>query len=258
MSCETNMQAKALALARQGLPIFPCRCVDKRPLTQNGFKDASSDPELVQRWWALWPRAYIGAPTGDKFAVIDLDLQYVEARSWLETNRARLPLTRTHVTKSGGRHLLFKPSSKVGCTTSKLGPHIDTRGQGGYVIWWPACGFDVMHGGELAEVPGWVLHALAPSPTNVIPFPTPARKFSANKSDARVQGLVATVANAREGERNSLLFWAAMRINDMLAGREIDRMAGANALAALAQAAFGTGLARAEIMRTIASAARSA
>jgi hypothetical protein len=255
---EMNMQAKALALARQGHPVFPCRCVDKRPLTQNGFKDASSDLELVHRWWALWPRAYVGAPTGDKFVVIDLDLQHVEALSWFETNGARLPLTRTHVTKSGGRHLLFKPNSKVGCTTSKLGPHIDTRGLGGYVIWWPACGLDVVHGSKLAEVPDWVLDALALAPTNVIPFPTPARKFSANDSDARVQGLVATVANAREGERNSLLFWAAMRIYDMLAGREIDRIAGANALATLAQAAFQTGLARTEIMRTIASAARSA
>jgi putative DNA primase/helicase len=109
---EITMQAKALALARQGLPVFPCRCVDKRPLTQNGFKDASSDLELVHRWWALWPRAYVGAPTGDKFVVIDLDLQHVEALSWFETNDARLPLTRTHVTGSGGRHLLFKPNSK--------------------------------------------------------------------------------------------------------------------------------------------------
>jgi bifunctional DNA primase/polymerase-like protein len=255
---EITMQAKALALARQGLPVFPCRCVDKRPLTQNGFKDASSDLELVHRWWALWPRAYVGAPTGDKFVVIDLDLQHVEALSWFETNDARLPLTRTHVTGSGGRHLLFKPNSKVGCTTSKLGPHIDTRGFGGYVIWWPACGLDVLHPQTLAEVPRWALDALAPAPTNVIPFPRPNRISSANNSDARVQGLVATVANAREGERNSLLFWAAMRIYDMLALRELDRVAGADALAALAEAAFRIGLARTEIMRTIASAARSA
>src|SRR5262249_49270632 len=132
MSSKINMHAKALALARQGLPVFPCRWVEKRPWTDNGFKDASTDPELVRRWWAQWPRAYIGVPTGDKFVVIDLDLQHVEALSWFETNRARLPLTRTHVTKSGGRHLLFKPNSKVGCTTSKLSPRIDTRGSADY------------------------------------------------------------------------------------------------------------------------------
>jgi len=258
MSGEINMQAKALAFARQGLPIFPCRCVDKRPLTQNGFKDASSDSELIHRWWQQWPRAYIGVPTGEKFIVIDLDLQHPEALAWLETNRARLPLTRTHVTKSGGRHLLFKPNSKVGCTTSKLGAHIDTRGLGGYIIWWPACDLDVLHGEALTEVPDWVLEALAPTPSNVIQFPTSVRNFSAHNTDARVQGLVATVANAQEGQRNSLLFWAAMRVYDMLAQREIDRIASADALAALANAAFRTGLARAEIIRTIASAARSA
>jgi hypothetical protein len=121
MSGEINIQAKALALARQGLLVFPCRCVDKRPLTQNGFKDASTDPEVIRNWWALWPRAYIGVPTGDKFVVVDLDLQYPEALTWCENNCARLPLTRTHVTKSGGRHLLFKPHDKVGCTTARYG-----------------------------------------------------------------------------------------------------------------------------------------
>jgi hypothetical protein len=257
MSGELNMWAKALALARQGLPVFPCRCIDKRPLTENGFKDASVNPDTVNRWWQRWPRAYIGVPTGERFVVIDLDLQHPEALTWLETNRARLPLTRTHVTKSGGRHLLFKPNSKVGCTTSKLGPNIDTRGLGGYIIWWPACRFDVLHGKTLAEVPQWMLEALAPAPNNVIRFPTPQRTDTSN-SDARVQGLVATVANAPEGQRNSLLFWAAMRVYDMLALRELDRPAGANAFDALAEAASRSGLPLIEIRRTIASAARSA
>src|SRR5262249_12137895 len=256
MSSEVTMQAKALALVRQGLPVFPCRCIDKRPLTDNGFKDASADSEQVRRWWQQWPRSYVGVPTGDKFVVIDLDLQHQEALAWLEANRVRLPLTRTHATKSGGRHLLFKPNSKVGCTTSKLGPHIDTRGLGGYVIWWPACGLEVLHGRALAEVPYWMLQALTPAPSNIIPFPAP--RISTGHSDARVQGLVVTVTNAREGERNALLFWAAMRVYDMLAGRELDRIAGTNALAALAEAASRAGLPSIEIRRTISSAARSA
>jgi Bifunctional DNA primase/polymerase, N-terminal len=256
MSGEINMQGKALALARQGLPVFPCHCVDKRPLTQNGFKDASTDPELIRRWWQLWPRAYIGVPTGNKFVVVDLDLQHPEALAWNESNRARLPLTRTHVTKSGGRHLLFKPNSNVGCTTSRVGPHVDTRGLGGYIIWWPACGLEVLHPGTFAEMPSWVVEALTPAPNNVIPFPVPLK--TTIDSSARLQGLVATVANAREGARNSLLFWAALRVYDMLAGREIDRLAGANALAGLAEAASRAGLPPIEIRRTIASAARSA
>ena len=35
--------------------------------------------------------------------------QYAQQRAWIEANRPRLPLTRTHgPTRSGGEHLLFK------------------------------------------------------------------------------------------------------------------------------------------------------
>src|SRR6516225_7884761 len=86
------MQNMALALTRQGVPVFPCRCNDKRPLTMNGFKDATTDPNIVKKFWSGWPRAYIGVPTGDKFVVIDIDLQHPEAASWHAENRERLPL----------------------------------------------------------------------------------------------------------------------------------------------------------------------
>jgi hypothetical protein len=261
MSAAINMQGKALALARRGLPVFPCRCVDKRPLTDNGFKDASTDPEQVRRWWTQWPRAYIGVPTGDKFVVIDLDLQHDEALTWYEHNRARLPLTRTHVTKSGGRHLLFKPAAGVGCSTSKLGPHIDTRGSGGYIIWWPACGLDVMHRDALAGVPGWIIEALGrATPSNVVPFPKQTYYVArtAVRSNACVQGLIATVASSQVGQRNAILFWAACRISEMITARELDKYAGATAYAAIANAALHIGLSKTEIERTIESAARSA
>jgi putative DNA primase/helicase len=109
----SRMRDAALALA-QRVPVFPCG-QDKRPLVARGFHAATTDAAVIRDWWRRWPDALIGVPTGLKFVVVDVDLQHPEALAWYENNRARLPLTRTHVTKSGGRHLLFAPEPRVRC-----------------------------------------------------------------------------------------------------------------------------------------------
>ena len=80
---------KALDLARRGVPVFPCKVADKTPYTTHGFKDASTDPARIRRWWSRWPDALIGVPTGIKFVVVDVDLQHREAQQWYA--RANLP-----------------------------------------------------------------------------------------------------------------------------------------------------------------------
>ena len=157
------------------MPVFPCDN-DKRPFTAHGFKDASTDPDVIRRWWTRWPNALIGVPTGIKFCVVDVDLQHPEAQEWY--GRANLPVTRTHVTRSGGRHLLFRPHDEFRCSASKIWKHVDTRGLGGYIIWWPAEGLEVLHAGTVAEVPGWIIAKLNPPP----PPPRP----SSNAPDSRI------------------------------------------------------------------------
>ena len=80
---------EALRLAREGIPIFPGGA-GKRPLIQHGFKAASADPDQVHLWWTEYPEALIGVPTGEKFVVVDLDLQHTEALAWYDDHRADL------------------------------------------------------------------------------------------------------------------------------------------------------------------------
>ena len=200
----------ALALAARGVSVFPC-AETKAPLTPRGFKDASADPGALQHWWTRWPEALIGVPTGERFVAVDVDLQHVEAQDWYA--RANIPPTYTHVTRSGGRHILFQPHEQVRCTASKIWRHVDTRGRGGFIIWWPAAGFDVMHRDVLAPVPDWIVRALQPKPPLTICGEPVVRCAGGDDAKAKIAGIVRAVAGAREGERNRpLTFWGACRL----------------------------------------------
>jgi len=245
----------ALALAAKSVPVFPCRNLpgnadDKKPYTLHGFKDASADPVVVTQWWRQWPDALIGVPTGERFVVLDLDLaKHIEAQKWYDDNRDRLPRTRVHVTRSGGRHLLFKPHPAIKNTTSKIERGVDTRGAGGYCIWWPAEGLPVLHGGNVTEVPEWLTAILHPRPPKLELIVNRGAIRRGNPSK-KLEGILRRMSEAREGERNSLLFWCAKRIRDMVALGELDRAEYRAAFDDLITAAVAAGLTHSEAEKT--------
>jgi hypothetical protein len=136
----------ALALAAAGRKCFPCG-VNKRPATPHGFHDAATDPAVVRQLWRQWPGPLVGVSTGEASGVdaLDLDAKHPEAGGWWATHRARLPVTRTHRTRSRGLHLLFWHAAGLRCTAGVIAPGVDIRADGGYVIWWPASGLAVAY-----------------------------------------------------------------------------------------------------------------
>lgn len=103
MSPTADALAATLTL---GLPVFPCRA-SKKPAGPHGFRDAVIDADEIERLWDRHPGPLIGVPTwaATGFDVIDVDPPRGE--QWLDENRHRLPMTRTHRTRSGGWHILF-------------------------------------------------------------------------------------------------------------------------------------------------------
>src|SRR5580700_1768530 len=100
---------RALELAASGLPVFPCGN-NKTPLKgSEGFKDATIDPHLITDLFTRSRATLIGVPTGEPSGVDALDIdsgKHPEAGHWLQQ---REPIeTRTHRTRSGGLHLLFR------------------------------------------------------------------------------------------------------------------------------------------------------
>jgi hypothetical protein len=127
-----NMIRHALALAKQGMAVFPCRCRDKRPATANGLKDATTDPEQIITWWTEQPGYNVAIATGaiSKIFVVDAD----GPDAALELRRLNLPATVEAIT-ARGKHLYFRyPGTSVRNTAGKIAPGIDTRGDGGYVL----------------------------------------------------------------------------------------------------------------------------
>jgi Bifunctional DNA primase/polymerase, N-terminal len=250
----------ARSLGRQGAGVFPCKNIPtdpaqhKAPLTVRGFRDASTDEAVICAWWECWPNALVGV-VAEQFCVIDVDLQHPEARSWLDQHRDRIPSTRIHRTQRGGLHFIFRPQAEVGCSVGSLASHVDTRGQGkGYVIWWPAHGFEVMHPEVIAPVPEWVVTALRPATPEPVPSGPAVKCPSDTFVTAKLAGIISRAAAAQEGERNAITFWCGCRLAEMVQEQMIGRD---EAIALLVEASSRTGLPQREILRTARSAFRS-
>lgn len=71
--------ARALAYARHGWPVFPCRPGRKEPDTAHGFKDATIDPGRITAWWS-GNRTGIGALAADPVAGRDGDVVWQAAQ----------------------------------------------------------------------------------------------------------------------------------------------------------------------------------
>lgn len=158
-----------------------CDRSGKHPLTGRGFQDATTEPESIRGWWKTWPMANIGVSTGAQCWVLDIDFRSdknghltVEA---LEREHGLLPETQTARSQSGGRHYFFAGDASVQCSKEKVGPGVDVRGTGGYIIVEPSRidgtyafdDWDVLAGERpnLAAAPGWLLDLVAGTPRAV-------------------------------------------------------------------------------------------
>jgi hypothetical protein len=122
------------------VPVFPCEPGAKRPLTRNGHWDATTDPRVIERWWKRWPSANVGVPTGKKSGVVVLDVDVddggLESLAKLERAGAPAPKTARASTGGGGIHVFFRSprGTQIRNSAGLLGPGLDVRGEGGYVV----------------------------------------------------------------------------------------------------------------------------
>lgn len=261
-----DMRASAHAYAAHGWPIFPLSGkVPALPAKQGGrgFKDATTDHDVIDRMWTRFPGANIGLRTGEtsRVAVLDVDPRHGgnESLTRIETDRGCLPGTLLSQTGSGGLHFLYRWAPGIGNNAGRWGTGLDGRGEGGYIVAPPSIHPDtgqpyVWAGDWRSELAAWPVDHLPygreplARPTNVVPFPR-------QPGNGTLSGLVRTILEAKEGGRNDALNWSAYKAGqDVTAGRlQLNEV-----VAALDSAARQIGLTDPEISKTIASALRSA
>lgn len=158
---STRMQERKAELHRlvdAGFPIFPCNAKTKSPLTPQGFKDASTDPLQIRRWIRNFPDCLWAVPTGTTTGLYVLDVDVDPDRGidgFMTLSDSGITIsegTPFHTTRRGGKHYFFKHQSGLKSTAGVIGDGVDTRGDGGYVIWWPTEGLEHI-GSDLDNLP---------------------------------------------------------------------------------------------------------
>ena len=154
----------ALEWAEQGVPVFPVG-ESKAPLTKNGHKDASTDPDKVKDMFGrgAWG---IGGAMGRESGLFAIDSDHYKpgdagsaAKAFIADlgRDGLLPETRTHATRNGGRHYLF--SSDTDWPNLNPCDGVEVKGEGGYIVLPPSPGYSVEREG-IAEAPAGLLKVL--------------------------------------------------------------------------------------------------
>lgn len=187
IEAESDRLRAALTYAKRCWPVAPahsirrdglCSCGDKgcdrqgkHPRTLHGLSDATLDEAKIREWWTQWPDANVLIRTGKVgeryLTVLDVDPKSGGLESFAEViaENGDFPDTPRCKTGGGGFHIFTWSHHPVASSVGKIGPGLDVRGVGGYVI---AAGSNHISGRsyeweadahpaqvQLAEAPAW-------------------------------------------------------------------------------------------------------
>lgn len=157
---QARMLRAARAYVEKGWAVFPLysigadgqcncgtpQCVDagKHPRIAKGVKGASKEVAQIEEWWGPdAPLSNIGVATGNISGITVLDVDTADgkpgAATWAELiKEGGEPDTLTARTGSGGFHMFFAYNSAMKTSSNTLGPGVDCRSDGGYVVMTPS------------------------------------------------------------------------------------------------------------------------
>lgn len=261
-SATTQLRAWALCLAELGWHVFPLRPGTKKGHVLHGRKScprtgicaaehqgweqrATTDPERIERCWSCDPFNIGLAPGPSGLLIVDCDQPkpgWIWPKSWnrgevacgedvltvlCEQAGATMPATYTVATPSGGKHFYFRAPHGFRNTQSELGPLVDTRAGGGYVVApgsiTPDGAYELLDDTEPADLPGWLARAAAPKPA---PATSAPREIASTRQSRYVSAALRSECDrlvaTGTGPQNKALFTAALALGRLVAGGAVD------------------------------------
>jgi len=290
------MMHAALDAAHRGWHVFPLKPGTKRPAFPDhderhcdrldprcrdghtGWEPrATLDERRITRGWSTTPYN-VGIACGpSRLVVVDLDTPKpgdtppgewdrpgirtgadVLAALAVEAGQPYPGDTYTVSTPSGGTHLYFTAPAGADFrnTAGSLGPLVDTRAGGGYVVAAGSeangRGYVVQVDGPAAELPGWLVDRLRPAelpPQQAVQVTVPGGRAGAYLR-AAIEAEIARVTGSPARGHNTALYRAAIALGQLVAGGDLDER---DVTAWLTEAAASVGQRPGEAARTIAS-----
>ncbi len=225
----------------RGWKLHPCRAKSdgekktKTPLTRHWKDEATDDPEQISKWMKQYPGCMWGVATGQASGIWALDVDDPQKfQDFRSEHRLELPETLTQRTPSGGLHYFFRMAEGVRNSVKNKIPGCDTRGDGGYAIIAPSYNQDTGVAYELinpeapiADAPAWLLERVTEEKKKPLPpmAGKPAISILLYGTPYGIAGLEKETREflaTPEGGRNDYLNIYAMKVAQLVAGRQLD------------------------------------
>ena len=239
--------AAALAYAEAGKPVCPFgKYGEKRPFTEHGIREASTNPAQIRKWWGEHPNAWVALASGKDagFFVLDVDrpkfpgdADGFDTLRELEEKYGPLPVTASETSPSGGKHFFFKYVEGLSSVAGYIGPKLDIRSDGYPIIVAPSvtdrgnytAGKPIQEFiadlNNVAEAPAWFIERAkkkeAPKAKK-----TKAQPQKNGNTPYGLKALAEEVANiesACEGTRNATLNTVGFRIGRLVGSGQLER-----------------------------------
>jgi Bifunctional DNA primase/polymerase, N-terminal len=268
----TALLEAAMRYARLGWHIHPCRPGEKLPILERWHERATAESTLLERWWGRTPDANVAVATGPGSGIFVLDVDGPEGeRALVELERRHGPMPEFYPmqwTGSGrGWQAFFAwPEGRnIRNSAGRLGPKLDTRGEGGFVVLPPSVHPSGGRYGWATDrdpwelppefAPDWFLDLLDPPTQPEAPrqaWSGPGRPTDDRYLLRALEAELALVASAPVGRRNDQLNESAFNLFRFAQEGRLDAGAIAHGLEAAARHA---GLEDKEVESTLKSAA---